>query len=111
MLRHCNTKLLVRLDQSQHCVFVRRRVISVDIALYTSICRSSTVCELFDKVIAEKLGAWGRLNCLQKKPCGCLCFFDPRCKLIRRREASSAVTRTTEVGLLLLLLLIKRRSI
>lgn len=48
---------------------------------------------------------------MQKESGSCLCFFDPCCKLLRRRQASRAVVGTIEVGLLLLLLLIERRSV
>ena len=48
MLRHGNAELLISFDQGEHCILVWRRVVAVDVGLYASIGRGSSIRKFLD---------------------------------------------------------------
>ena len=61
MLGRSQRELLIGLDEREHGVVVRRRVVAIDITLHASLSRRTALGELLDEFVAQKLIRRGRL--------------------------------------------------
>src|ERR1700722_12007931 len=108
MFAHSQRKLLVCLNQGQHSVVIRTRVLRNDVALDAATGTQATISKFSDEFVLQKLGRRRGLDELGEEFRRYSGFFDARREFVRWRQRPVCFMTAGEV---VLIIIVERRRI